>query len=144
MKFCVGQCAERFSVAGLRLLSLEKLAYKVDPWLAFGNLDFLSILIITNSSTWLMVCKLYKQHGFSYIPASLLTLEFWYVLSVSIKSLVCFSDGQNCSNSVMEELPASVCLQKERTLGSLHMISSGLCLMCLFCLLILLCILRLK
>lgn len=37
---------KRINIAYLRLLSLEMPAYKVGPWMAFGNLDFGRIPII--------------------------------------------------------------------------------------------------
>lgn len=36
------------NTVGLTLLSLEKSDFKIGPWLAFGNLDFKSVLIIPN------------------------------------------------------------------------------------------------
>lgn len=38
--------AERVNIIGQRLLSLERPAYKVGPWLASGTLDFWRVLTI--------------------------------------------------------------------------------------------------
>ena len=49
----------RVNIADLRWLSLERPAYKVKPWLAFGNLDFRMILTIyqTKSGSRCLKCS---------------------------------------------------------------------------------------
>ena len=69
----VTYCAERVNVAGLRLLSLERPACKVGPWLASGNLDLGRVLTsprTDKNDSWFLGC-LCKQRGLCCTPALL-------------------------------------------------------------------------
>lgn len=53
----------RINTTGLRLLSLEKPAYKVGPWLASGSIDLGRVLIIPMTDKSGSLCLNHVQCG---------------------------------------------------------------------------------
>lgn len=54
---------ESINIAGLRLLSLERPAYKADPWIAFGEVGFGEYVCCSLSDKGILLCLncLYRQ-----------------------------------------------------------------------------------